>query len=83
MYSARAHGRRGDTEMASFGRLISTVDPIFQSNIWHQTPSVGKANTNLLPYVIGLCLGAKDRDSGTMIIAFSSHSGLCTGMNVA
>ena len=82
MYSARAHGR-GDTEMASFGRLISTVDPIFQSNIWYQTPSVGKANTNLLSYVNGLCLGAKDRDSGTMIIAFSSHSGLCTGMNVA
>ena len=80
MYSARAHGR-GDTEMASFGRLISTVDPIFQSNIWHQTPSVGKANTNLLSYVIGLCLGGKDMDIDTMIIAFISHKGLYIGIH--
>ena len=54
--------------MASFGRLISTVDP--PNPIQHMAAAggaAGKADTNPLSYVIGLCLGAKDREEGQSI----------------
>ena len=50
---ARARGG-GDVGMASFGRLISTVDP---PNPIPHIAGAGKANTNPLSYVTGLCLG--------------------------
>ena len=56
-------GGGGDTPMASFGRLISTVDP--PNPIQHMARrgdvAGNKANTYLLSYVTGLCLGTKDR----------------------